>query len=314
MGITSKTFCPKLWTEIFINELGDVYPCCRRKTPSIGNIYNDTLEEICNSKRALNLREKSFTGKLECFERCHLLKGNSNLPLVLDTKISYNRLTKLKVQFSYSCNIKCIMCFQNPENNHSLDYDTLIKNVDIKPFKEIDIQGGEPLLINNAKKYYDYAVSFNIKPSFITNGLLIDNIWADKIAKNSKYIHISINAATKKTHELVNLGSNWKKVIENIKKLHNAKKTNNSKLKIIGHMTIIPENLFEIPLFINKGKKIGFEYIKFGYDKKIPKFLKSLPENKKIKLIKKIKKAYLNKKDKIIINMLRLKLLYLYTE
>lgn len=44
--------------------------------------------------------------------------------------------------------------------------------------------------------------------------------WAEHLVYGSRKIRISVNAATKRTHELINKVSNYDKVIENIKKLY----------------------------------------------------------------------------------------------
>ena len=142
--------------------------------------------------------------------------------------------------------------------------------------------------------------------------MLLNDLWIEKIVKNSSFIYISLNAATKKTHELINKGSNWEVVLENIKKLNKAKEKFNSGLDIHGHMTLVNENLEEIPLFIKSFKNLGFDSIDFGFDKSIPLFLRKNKVFSK-KLRSEIKES-LNSVDnttKSNINTHRLKLLKL---
>ncbi|MBF0595171.1 MAG: radical SAM protein, partial [Candidatus Omnitrophica bacterium] len=125
-----------------------------------------------------------------------------------------------------------------------------------------------------------YAASKNKYVSFLTNGLLIDDEWAAKIARSSRSICFSVNAATKTTHELVNRGSSWEKVLQNIHKVRKAKAIMASDLQIAGHMTIVPQNIQEIPLFIKSYHQLGFEYINFGYDLRMPAYLRHHPHLK----------------------------------
>ena len=53
-----------------------------------------------------------------------------------------------------------------------------------------------------------------------------------------------------------------------------------TKVVIVGHMTIVVENVHEIPDFIRKRDEFGFEHINFGYDKKVPPYLADNPELK----------------------------------
>ena len=45
-------------------------------------------------------------------------------------------------------------------------------------------------------------------------------------------------------------------------------------------MTIVVENVHEIPDFIQKRDEFGFEHINFGYDKKVPPYLADNPDLK----------------------------------
>jgi MoaA/NifB/PqqE/SkfB family radical SAM enzyme len=111
----------------------------------------------------------------------------------------------------------------------------------------------------------------------LTNGTLIDDKWAIKIAAHSSFIYFSINAATKETHEYINRGSKWELVLDNIRKVGEARKSLSSGLKIVGHMTIVPKNVAEVPLFIRGFRELGFDKINFGYDWKVPFYLKCHP-------------------------------------
>ena len=262
---TTDTFCPGLWDQIFVDKNGDVHNCCHSSSQSIGNIYRDSLKNICNSGEAQELRKKSLMGNLDCYKNC-TLNINKNIPPPNSLKINYDNLKRIKILFSERCNINCLMCWQDSNNKGCLDYKKLIGNVDITPFEYIELQGGEPLFIEDAKRYFDYVVSQGKMVSFLTNGLLINGEWAKKIALGSSFIHISLNAATKETHEAINRGSKWETVINSIQKLRYYKEKYHTNLKILGHMTIVIENLHEVPLFIRDFKKLGLDAIEFSYD------------------------------------------------
>ena len=64
-------FCMALKTQLAILVDGTVVPCCLDSNGSIplGNIYTDTLEEIMNSERFINLK-KSFQDRKPCEKLC----------------------------------------------------------------------------------------------------------------------------------------------------------------------------------------------------------------------------------------------------
>ena len=315
------TFCPMLWKAVFIDQMGRVFACCHSRPTVIGNIHEQNLQDIYNSETMRNFRQKSLNNELQCFAWCSLLKQECfnvctrlqkhdllrlENPLIAD----FNELVFLMLNYGNACNVRCIMCRQNHENEKSIDYERLIKNVDKIPFKIIYIQGGEPLFLEGAKKFFNYAVSKNMKPCFLTNGMLIDEEWAKKIVLYSPAVFISINAATKKMHELVNRGSEWETVISNIQKIRNVREKYQTDIKIVGHMTIIIENLDEISLFISKFNQLGFDSINFGYDKRVPLYLKT-HFLKKMGLRRRVKKAIEVSEVKSMIDMCRLRLLEL---
>ena len=67
----SNGYCYALKTQIAILSDGTVVPCCLDSNGQIelGNIFNNTLEEIISSERYQNLK-KSFQDRKPCEELC----------------------------------------------------------------------------------------------------------------------------------------------------------------------------------------------------------------------------------------------------
>jgi MoaA/NifB/PqqE/SkfB family radical SAM enzyme len=188
---------------------------------------------------------------------------------------------QLKIEFSTHCNLRCLMCRQNHNKNTSLDIEVLKKNIPWDHIGTILIQGGEFLILKNARDFFDYLVARNIRPILTTNGTVMNSLWAKKIALHAFAINFSLNAATKETHEKINVGSKWEKVLKNIEMVISYRDRLRTGLYVGGHMTIVPQNLFEIPLFIKNHKKIGFDSIDFSIDfATVPAFLKRYPHLK----------------------------------
>jgi len=194
----------------------------------------------------------------------------------------YNKMTRLHLNFGEKCNIACIMCKQPARykvDKEILNPSVLVANIDISPFQEIVIQGGETLFIPQCIEYMDYLASQGKKYTVLTNGTLIDNVMAEKLSLEAAVVSISINAATKETHEKVNQGSKWEKVISNIKNLVDYRDKNKTSLVIYGRMTLTTHSLHEIPMFLEKYREFGFDRINFGFDKNtVPTYLQQYPE------------------------------------
>jgi len=283
-----NTYCPRLWNEFFINSNGNVYSCCHHKPAKLGNIYNEKLSTIYNNEIIKKLREKSLSGKLSCFKNCNLLSEKEVTEYIFsDLKIETDDLRRLKIVFGEGCNINCKMCWQNSKSKKMLSYEVLANNIELKDFKMVDLQGGEPLYIKSSLKYFLFASQYNTNISILTNGTLMSEKIAESLMKASRSIKISLNAGTKEVHESINRGSNWQKVLHNIQFLKEYKLKHNPSFQIIGHMTIIIENLNDIVNFVKYSKRIGFDEIEFGYDFRVPIWLK-INKKKKNSLKKEI--------------------------
>ncbi len=197
-------------------------------------------------------------------------------------RADYDSMTYLHLNFGEKCNISCIMCKQRArylKNPWILDPDILTKNIDVTPFKDIIIQGGEPLVIPECIRYLDYLGSVGKKYTLLTNGLLIDNATADRLSRDAKTVCISLNAASREVHEFVNRGSSWQKIMDNIQRLIEARRRNGTDMEVWGRMTITTYSLHEIPKFLQEWENLGFDHINFGYDRDtVLTFLAAKPE------------------------------------
>lgn len=303
-----STYCPFLWDATFIDEKGDVYSCCHNKPEVLGSIYQERLSDICNNGIIRRLRQASLDGRLECYRNCTILDKDEAVQRKTALTIDYKEQKILKILFGEGCNIRCIMCPQDHRSRLSLDFERMIDNLDISPFESIEIQGGEPLFIPSAKTFFDYVASRNKQISFLTNGMLVDDEWAEKIARHSSFIYFSLNAATRETHELVNKGSRWKRVLLNIQRIREARDKLDTDVRIWGHMTIVHGNLGEIAAFIRSFRQFGFDSIDFGYAAGVLMHLRTHPWRRR-KLRREIAAAINECDDPSLILVNRLKLL-----
>jgi len=300
-----SNFCPHLWNGFTISNNGDIYSCCLSKAIKIGNIYEEELKKLINISALLEYRKRSLEGDLICYNSCTFVKKDISIEKIPNyTKIRYSQLKKIDLIFGRACNISCIMCryvMRPIKDEPILNSKILQNNIDITPFKEIIIQGGEPLFIPECLNYMTFLENIGKKYTILTNGVLINDEMAQRLSLYAKRVIISINAANKKVHERVNQGSNFNKLIRNIKRLQSYRNQNGTELKIIGRMTITLESILEIPDFIQKFSDFGVDYINFGYDKStVPQLLlenPSLKEKLKIKIINSLKSADLERID-----------------
>lgn len=118
--------CP--FNSLYITFDWDVKFCCVLKK-NIWNIKNDSLENIINSKKAIEIRNKLMNWKFpnECKTCNEYLKSNTWIDYRIDKNNSFlnndiyksifiwdeiklDNIYKLTIEFSNQCNFSCIMC------------------------------------------------------------------------------------------------------------------------------------------------------------------------------------------------------------
>lgn len=277
--MTPSSICPFLWHGFSIDCRGDVFSCCHMKPDKLGNIYETLLNELTNTKIIIEHRKASIEERLTCLHDCNLLRHEKQLMTTISPRSDYHKMTYLHLNFGERCNIACVMCkvhVRERLNREILDPEVLTENIDLGPFKEIVVQGGEPLYIPECVEYLRHLGEMRKKYVLLTNGLLIDENMAHRLARDAEKVCVSINAATKETHELVNRGSNFDRVKENLRKLRHAIESSGLDMVLYGRMTITTISLPEIPLFLKTFRTLGFDRVNFGYDRAtVPAYIES---------------------------------------
>ena len=267
----SHTRCEYVFGAVFIDRDGDVYPCCHKLPVAYGNIYAQTLAEVLASPRVREQQERSRSGRLSCFGGCNLLTYRSKHGPAPPAAPSYPRIRKLTLSLGWFCNIDCVMCPQDHAERNFLAVETLARQVDWASVDEIICEGGEPLAAPTARRLWEHLASLGKKVNFVTNGLVVTPRTAAQMALHSDYIYISFNAASPETYARVARGGSWSRLLRNVRMIQNARRAANSALVIIGHFTIVAENLAELPDFLDFAAEIGVDIVNFGYNR-IPQF------------------------------------------
>lgn len=126
----SKTFCIYPWIHLHAYPTGDAYPCCGAETKySIGNVKNNTLEEIWNSPEQRQLRvnminEVESPACMRCYEQDSAgffsMRKSANkhhghlIDRVHETKqdgtLERFEMAYWDIRFSNLCNLSCRSC------------------------------------------------------------------------------------------------------------------------------------------------------------------------------------------------------------
>jgi len=179
--LTNRAFCPLAWTGIYVDANGDVRNCIRKTKHNLGNLRDNSIHEILNGKKIINIKENMSQGiKDPSCECCYSLENNKNSYDIISDRIFYLKemknvdmstyddvtrfdLRKIDIRWSNSCNFACVYCGPLYSNKWAKEIDAPIKILDSQDEKLIEVKnyilenieqiehayfaGGEPLLM-----------------------------------------------------------------------------------------------------------------------------------------------------------------------
>lgn len=185
----SDVFCPTPWTDSFIQNNGNVVPCCEMLNQTdafCGNVNTDKFEDIMNHPTYIKIREELLQGKKtracrNCWTREEQTGGSlrtkrANDKYIQDmgveglgaevfTKPIVTNIKSMKIDFSNGCNLKCPMC--SPSRSTAWRKDKLAFE------KDFDFEGYEyhdGLKYSISQTQWD-NISKNIPISFIDDNI-----------------------------------------------------------------------------------------------------------------------------------------------
>lgn len=177
-------------------------------------------------------------------------------------------LQYLTLEVTNICNLNCKMCFKrglSETKYENMSLDTFNKALnDANPSKGVTFVGlGEPLLNPDFYEMLVESKKRGLLINFVTNGTVLTEDWCKKLVdlKIDK-ISISFDGATKETYEAIRLGSNFEKVVDNIKMFVKIRNEMGSKLPFIRlDAVLLKQNIHELPALVMLAKELGVNAI-----------------------------------------------------
>lgn len=202
----------------------------------IAKIQKTLNQKVCIKKKIINIERKKG-----CFDKYdietefgnYLIKGvlvhNCNAHRVLDNKIMAIKDLLALINDLADWGVKGI-CFAG---------------------------GGEPTLHPSLEEAIKLCTQKGLDSAIITNGFNLSNSLIETIVKNMKWIGISVDAGSKETFKNCKGVDGFEKVIDNIKKLVEAKKKFKSDIGITFKYLIHKLNQYDLIEAYKIAKKIG---------------------------------------------------------
>ncbi len=268
--------CKTCYAPFFTAEIfgrGIVYLCCPSytKLEYIGNIFEQSWDEIWNCEAAKKFREKILKGDFsECntnfcnpdfFPMCHEVK------YIDSNKLDFNNPKARLIKFSMdnSCNVACTICRNEIRCNDPARVEFLDSHIEktflpiLKDAEIVNFTGtGDPFASKHDRKFIKLITEKypHIKFDFHSNGILCDqkNLENLNVIDKLSTIQISLHSAKKETYDKIVKFGNWEKLNNNLEFLKNLieiGKLNELQLNFV----ILSENYKDIPEFIELCKK-----------------------------------------------------------
>ena len=168
----------------------------------------------------------------------------------------------IQIEPATICNLKCKMCiapyWEKREPYLSLEKFKIITE-QFPYLRKISLVGaGEPLLNPDIFEIIRWAKSRKILIGFATNGMLLTKRNIGNILNSgTDWLNISVDGATKETHERIRQGGDFDLVINNIKELVEAKKDNKTDISLwfLG----MRDNIEELPQMVKLASGLGIK-------------------------------------------------------
>lgn len=205
---------------------------------------------------------------------------------------SYPR--RMTVSLISLCNLRCKMCPYNKNVKFQLSKYQVDNIAKLLPYiEEVEWNGGEAFLF----KYFDYLLDEgyknNVKQYVTSNGLLINDKYAEKIVKYDIDLTLSIDSVDKELYEYIRTGANFDLLIKRIEKINYYSKKLNKKAKLSINSVLSKWNYKNKSNFIDIiyfAKKYNFSCVRISIDQ----------YDKNKKLINDILLDFQNQKEQLI--------------
>jgi MoaA/NifB/PqqE/SkfB family radical SAM enzyme len=247
--LTNRNFCPMPWTGLMYNFDGNVKNCIRSAGP-IGNIQNDSIDNIVNGITNTQTRSNMLGNQPgpNC-SPCYILEQEKNKFDIISDRVFYLRELKqvpldlyqqsnkfdlhtVDVRWSNLCNFACVYCgpefsskWENeldinitvPTDQQRQEFKEYILD-STKKLKHVYLAGGEPLLMKENLELLDklYKDNPEVNLRINTNLSKVDTKIFDLICK-FKNVHWTVSVETiEDEYEYIRYGGKWQDFVENL--------------------------------------------------------------------------------------------------
>lgn len=247
-----ESICYAPFVSLYFDQFGDVRVCCQNINYPVGNITQQSLDEIWNGVKINTLRDALPRCDMQhgCqFCERQFIDGNTSWDMIKQFDVysvdqvapTYPKMMEFSI--SNTCNLECVMCNGNwsssirtrREKKQPLPKvygDGFFEQ--LRPFlphlDRANFFGGEPFLEHETYRIWEMMIELGLKTTccVTTNGTQY-NAKVEKVINSLPFIfNISMDGATKETLEKIRKNANFETVMDTFKRFHAYSRKNNS--------------------------------------------------------------------------------------
>jgi len=247
--LTNKSFCPIPWTGLMYNYDGAVKNCIR-STGEIGNIKDNSIEEIVNSPVNIMNRTQMRAGEpCATCDTCYTLEKNERSFDIISDRVFYLKemkhvdkslydspatfgLRKTDIRWTNLCNFACVYCFprfsskwaaelniqqEMPTNQQREEFKNYIFD-HTSQLNHVYLAGGEPLLMKENVELLERLLKTNPGVNLRINSNLskTDTRVFDLVCE-FKNVHWTVSVETiEAEYEYIRYGGSWTDFLDNL--------------------------------------------------------------------------------------------------
>ncbi|MFM6929782.1 MAG: radical SAM protein [Bdellovibrio sp.] len=270
-------FCHVPFTTLILEPDGTVGSCRVKGTEfSVGNLRENTIQEIWNGPKLTEWRRQFLAGKPEFCEKevrcdgCHLCPDyNSILPSTEAVEFQTQGPLRLGLNLNGRCNLECKMCHVWKMPNSLYDEMGMWPQIEglIASVQEIEFFSGEPFIQKDTYRAIDLISQKNpdCLVTFTTNGhwKLNDHIKSHLDKIKIRNLIVSVDSLIPETYAKIRRKGTLQVVLDNIERLKEYDQDRIARglgsLNLIISFTVQKDNWSELGAFRNYEIATGLE-------------------------------------------------------
>lgn len=241
--MSSKPFCSLPWNGIHVDQNLDVFPCCLAAGPSkLGNLKDNTIEEIVDGPLMTSLREKFLAGEMPrmCKKPCGGKTGDiinkftaqERAEVFATNNTKYLGIRRADLRTSNLCTLGCVYCnslwsstiadregktIHIPTANSLRKNQLILEQLDLSGVQELFLAGGEPLIMKENLALLKQVLEHNPQCRINVNTGLsvlrgpVYNLLSE--LPNVGWM-VSVDTTDPQRFEYIRHGNTWKEFVE----------------------------------------------------------------------------------------------------